>query len=442
MDIQSSPIPFVHRIGAKTSRKGVSLSQSLKPLKSILKKSPHFSDSQRASTTPRQKVSAVPFPSTDSVSFGLVQEKLCRDPFRLLIAVIFLNKTKGSVAMPVFYELMEMYPTPTDLAAARHQDIVDVIQHLGLQNQRAKKCIAFAQEWLENPPVKGKRYRRLHYPNKADGKDISVKESPIDDDDERIAYEVSHLPGIGDYAIDSWRIFCRDELRGLPTGLPAMIDAETKREELRKEWAKVLPKDKELRAYLRWRWLRLGYEWDPLTGKKKKADRDLRHKAKSGGIIHEHDGGGMVEPKSEVVNRLRKQGEKPREASLSTPPQMPSKETRKKRQQPQESRVRHSDEITASDDHSDTDVEKRNPVFIPPEPSPISSGHCPSDFDYPEQEDDTTPEPDSPSMESDGQLASSPHSLTRPKLESSYYTRPIRVPGMEVLSNGQELSRG
>ena len=343
--------------------------------------------------------------------------------------------------MPVFYELMEEYPTPTDVAAARHRDIVDVIQHLGLQNQRAKKCIALATEWLRNPPVKGKRYRRLHYPNKNDGKDISVKEGPIDDDDQRVAYEVSHLPGIGDYAIDSWRIFCRDELRGLSTGLPSVINTETKREELRKEWAKVLPKDKELRAYLRWRWLRLGYEWDPLTGKKKKAEQGLRDKAKSGGVIHEHDSGGMVEPETEVEDRLRRQQKQTHKAQPKTQRTKSPKNSRRN-PTPKQEQIRHSDTATASDDQGDTDVEKHNPVYIPPEPSPISSGHYPSDFDYPEQEDSTTPEPEPSSTKSDRSSVPSPDTDRGMKLEPNYCTPPIGVPTMELLSTGQEVRRG
>lgn len=239
------------------------------------------------------KVSCVPFPPLHATSFGLVQERLSHDPFRLLIAVIFLNKTRGSVALPVFYQLMERYPTPADLAAAKQEDVVKIIQHLGLQNQRAKKCINLAKAWLERPPERGKRYRVLHYPKKDDGKDVRPGDI-IDEEDKRVAWEIGQLPGIGVYAIDSWRIFCRDELRGLPTGLPKELTPEAKEEELQKEWTRVLAGDKELRAYLRWRWLRNGWEWDPVTGERKKADEGELAKADQGGIIYEGDGGDVV----------------------------------------------------------------------------------------------------------------------------------------------------
>ena len=251
--------------------------------KNYPKVSPYFPKS------PTEKVSCIPFPPLKSTSFGLVQEKLCHDPFKLLIAVIFLNKTKGTAAMPVFYDVVARYPTPADLAAAKLEELVEMIQHLGLQNQRAAKCIKLAQAWLKDPPQKGKRYRRLHYPAKNDGKDIKASDGPINDEDERVAWEVGHLPGIGAYAIDSWRIFCRDELRGLPTGLPEAVTPATIEQEMDKEWTRVLPQDKELRAYLRWRWLRLGWEWDFLNGDRKEVDSSLYAETKYGGVVYEGD---------------------------------------------------------------------------------------------------------------------------------------------------------
>ena len=189
---------------------------------------------------------------------------------------------------------MDRYPTPADLAAAKKEDVVEIIQHLGLQNQRAKKCINLAKTWLERPPEKGKRYRVLHYPKRNDGKDVRPDEI-VSEEDERVAWEIGQLPGIGVYAIDSWRIFCRDELRGLPSTLPKdPLTPESKEEELQKEWTRVLAGDKELRAYLRWRWLRNGWDWNPLTGERKKADAEDLAKADQGGVIYEGDGGDMV----------------------------------------------------------------------------------------------------------------------------------------------------
>lgn len=317
--INSQPIPpstrelrnrtsgLLHPVGSPTSRLKHSTSAKATTSKAsipettqvsptlkqrLTTKSPYF----KPPSTPKTKISCIPFPPTTSSSFGLVQEHLAHDPFRLLIAVIFLNKTRGAVALPVFYELMQRYPTPTDLAAAEHKDVVEIIQHLGLQNQRAKKCIALAKAWCERPPEKGKRYRLLHYPNRGDGKDVKPDEI-LDESDERVAWEVGQLPGIGAYAIDSWRIFCRDELRGLPHGLPETLNDQNKEEEMQKEWARVVPLDKELRAYLRWRWLRCGWVWDPITGERRPATEEEMEVTKKGGVVIEGedgDGGAKV----------------------------------------------------------------------------------------------------------------------------------------------------
>ncbi|KAL8857724.1 MAG: hypothetical protein Q9178_005759 [Gyalolechia marmorata] len=267
------------------------------------KASPYFISSPKPR---REQVSCIPFPPLLSTSFGLVQESLQSNPFHLLIAVIFLNKTRGAVAMPVFYTFITRFPNPSSLASADLPEVVSFFQNLGLQNQRAKKCIALANAWLEHPPTKAKRWRRLHYPNLGDGKDIKSSEEPIADqsEDPRVAWEVGHLPGIGAYGIDSWRIFCRDELRGLGTAALPEFPADggdegskkrIEEEEMVREWTRVIPLDKELRAYLRWRWLRLGWDWDPKTCERRKAEEKVMKAAESGGVICEGDQGWNLE---------------------------------------------------------------------------------------------------------------------------------------------------
>ena len=287
--------PDTTKVATTPTRKQKITNTAVSPYfaKSVRKKikrteSPYFESPSKTNLKASDKLSCIPFPPLQATSFGLVQEALAHDPFRLLVAVIFLNKTRGHVALPIFYQLMESYPTPADLAAANLDDVVNIIQCLGLQNQRGATCINLAKAWLERPPEKGKRYRVLHYPRKGDGKDIKTGEV-IDEDDKRVAWEIGQLPGVGAYAIDSWRIFCRDELRGLPTGLPKELTLEAKEADKEKEWARVLPLDKELRAYLRWRWLRNGWEWDPVTGERKRADADAMAKADKGGVMYEGD---------------------------------------------------------------------------------------------------------------------------------------------------------
>ena len=239
-------------------------------------------------------VSALPFPPLSAKSFGLVQEKLAHHPFRLLLATIFLNKTRGEVSMPVFYRVMERYPSVEALALAQKEDISSMIHHLGFQNARAVKSIELAKTWLTNPPTRSKRYRRLNYPVKGDGKDVPIG-TAIDDSDARIAWEVSHLPGCGPYAMDSWRIFCRDELRGLASSWNGEGATEA---DFEPEWKRVLPLDKELRAYLRWMWLKEGWMWDQETGERTRADEQTMAVARRGGVAREDEGGWVLEPGS------------------------------------------------------------------------------------------------------------------------------------------------
>lgn len=235
--------------------------------------------------------SCLPFPPIDAPAFGLVQEQLAHDPFRLLLATIFLNRTRGGVALPILFQVFDRYPTIEAMATADPSELTAMINRLGFQNQRARKCISLAQTWLARPPCRGKRYRKLNYPSKTDGRDVKLDEC-IDDDDQRVAWEVAHLPGVGAYALDSWRIFCRDELRGLSSdwqGRGAATAGFTP------EWKSVLPQDKELRAYLTWMWLKEGWVWDRETGERTPASEKVMRAARRGATAHIEAGNWVLE---------------------------------------------------------------------------------------------------------------------------------------------------
>lgn len=181
---------------------------------------------------------------------------------------------------------MSKYPTPESLIEAEKEDIVDIIRHLGLQNSRAATYQTYAKIWLEDPPVKGKRYAVKGYPERDSGKDIS-RDEVVDDEDPRAAWEIGHMTS-GPYALDSWRIFCRDVLRGVAT---SWNGEGANKEGFQPEWMRVLPEDKELRAYLRWMWLKDGFEWDPFTGEKEVASPELMRAAIEGRIAWDDRGG-------------------------------------------------------------------------------------------------------------------------------------------------------
>lgn len=243
-------------------------------LKSTKRKRDQETHGSPSAKTGRKGVSFLTIPSIRAAQFGIVQERMKDHPFWLLIAVIFLNKTTGKSAVPTFYDVKTRWPTPEALAGGNQAEIFEKVKHLGFGTQRSRTLIKFATTWIHQPPAAGRRYRKLNYPAQGDGK--AYKPSLVietDDDDCAGALEIGHLPGCGRYAYDSWRIFCRDALRGVNVDDESVVP----------EWQKVLPQDKELKAALRWMWSREGWIWSSDTGEKRRATPRERQAAVQGG---------------------------------------------------------------------------------------------------------------------------------------------------------------
>lgn len=179
---------------------------------------------------------------------------------------------------------MEKYDTAQKLKDAKQEEITDMIRHLGLQNNRAEAYQRYAADFIADPPQKGRRHRVKDYPTKGSGRDIKKGEI-LDDDDSREAWEIGHITH-GPYFIDSWRIFCRDVLRGLATGW----NGEGAPEDFQPEWMRVQPADKELKAFLRWMWLKQRFDWDPITGDIEAATPELVLAAEEGRIAWDDEG--------------------------------------------------------------------------------------------------------------------------------------------------------
>lgn len=155
-------------------------------------------------------------------------ECVADDPWKLLVAVTLLNKTSGRCAVPIFWTLIDRWPTPQSLAKgqpllssipsvvndiillADPSELKDHIRSLGLQSIRAKRLMALSSAYVCLYPCHG--HEKVPYPDPT---------------------LISHLPGSGPYALDSYRIYC---------GGP---DA----------WRTVMPCDKELIRYI----VRLSY---------------------------------------------------------------------------------------------------------------------------------------------------------------------------------------
>jgi methyl-CpG-binding domain protein 4 len=177
-----------------------------------------------------------------SATYGLIQERICDSLYALVVQAILWNQTRGQMARPVLFEILAAYPSPLELSKAHLEDLIATLQPIGLQRIRAARLIALAEAWLAAPPCKERRYRRLHYPSRGCGTDVKPDEV-LRPDDVREGWEIAHLPGMGAYALDSYRIFYRDRLRAIENenGIEA-------------EWKRVVPMDKELKPYLKWRW--------------------------------------------------------------------------------------------------------------------------------------------------------------------------------------------
>ncbi|KAF0392007.1 DNA glycosylase [Gigaspora margarita] len=139
----------------------------------------------------------IPMPSP----LNLVQESLYYDPWKHLIATMFLNRTRGCQALPLLWKFLDEYPTPQIAIKADANKLADLLRPLGLQNIRAERIIKFSQSYLIRPNFSSPR----------------------------------ELFGMGKYAEDSWRLFCGEKDNAWMKG------------------SGFEPEDKVLKLYIEWR---------------------------------------------------------------------------------------------------------------------------------------------------------------------------------------------
>ena len=246
--------PAITRRITRSMRKD-SFETHLPAIRSETQATPHIdttnSREDRTETLKYSPKSRHPHPIVEPKTFGLIQEGIAHNLYFLVIQAILWNQTYGRQARPVFYALIEKYPNPQHLSKAALVELTAMLQPLGLHNVRARRCIALAKRWVEHPPAPTRKYRRKNYP-------VATPTRIADSE-----YEIAHLPGVGPYALDSFRIFHRDEMLGRTKD---RVGTGVHQNKFEPEWQRVLPKDKELRAYLRWKWLSEGFLWDEKTG--------------------------------------------------------------------------------------------------------------------------------------------------------------------------------
>lgn len=132
--------------------------------------------------------------------YGLIQEDLRDEPWRLLVAVMMLNQTSAKQARPVWERFFETFPAPEQLyqvSPDRSLPMLEsMLRSLGFQKRRSERIWLMTEQFLFD----------------WDGKD------PLE------------LYGIGKYGADSYNIFVEGRL---PVS-EADVD------------------DKELKHYVRW----------------------------------------------------------------------------------------------------------------------------------------------------------------------------------------------
>lgn len=102
---------------------------------------PHYPDGGPAYLLKEPPTGAFP-PSP----FGLIEELLTDDPWKLLVGCIMLNQTTRSQMDPVLHVFLEKFPTAAVAAAASVEEITQVVAPLGLQERRPVAIIRFSRE--------------------------------------------------------------------------------------------------------------------------------------------------------------------------------------------------------------------------------------------------------------------------------------------------------
>jgi hypothetical protein len=116
----------------------------------------------------------------ESVSpYNLIQEWVPHDdhyyPWRVLVTCVLLNRTHGRQVRPIFGHLFEKYKTPESVVEANRDDLVAILRPLGLQNVRATNLQKLSADFIQRMPL-------------------------------------SHIRGVGQYAMDAYAIFCQGRI--------------------------------------------------------------------------------------------------------------------------------------------------------------------------------------------------------------------------------------
>lgn len=109
--------------------------------------------------------------------YGLIQETLWPDGWKILVACILLNLTTRRAMEKILPNVFRRYPTAEAMAAADFDELSQMVAPLGFRNRRAKNLIDMSRRFL-----------------------TSNWDDPRD------------LPGVGEYAGTAWDIFVKKKM--------------------------------------------------------------------------------------------------------------------------------------------------------------------------------------------------------------------------------------
>jgi methyl-CpG-binding domain protein 4 len=110
----------------------------------------------------------------------LLQESLWPDEWKILISCLMLNQTTRKQVDKVVWQFFDKWPDPKSFLGSKHEEVSDMLRPLGFYNRRPKSMRRFTEEYIKREWVE-----------------------PIE------------LHGIGKYANDAWRIFCRGDWKAV-----------------------------------------------------------------------------------------------------------------------------------------------------------------------------------------------------------------------------------
>ena len=107
---------------------------------------------------------------------GLIQEVLWPDEWKILMSCLMLNQTTRKQVDKVIWQFFDKWPTPKKFLKSTHEEVSALLRPLGFYNRRPKAMRKFTEQYVQDKWLE-----------------------PIE------------LYGIGKYANDAWRIFCRGD---------------------------------------------------------------------------------------------------------------------------------------------------------------------------------------------------------------------------------------